>query len=378
MIRKLIKIIILTLLLLVLFPVTAYAETEEQLTELGETINDQLRENTDGEVSEIIDEYGLNVGSEETVSGIGLGSVLGKLLDSFTDKLRSPLRMLAKLIAAAMLCSLVSSLTGYNSELGEIYRILGTLAAILAVYDTISECTALIVSTMEGLSQFMLTYIPIYATITVSMGNAVSGSSFYASDLFLCEVIAFLTKTALVPLMSLLTAISVVGAVNPDIKLGNAAIAVKKLIQWGLGIMMTIFTGLMTVQNAVGASSSSLRAKTVRFAASSFIPIIGGAVSESYSALKGSLGVIRTGTGAVGIFVIAVLVLRPLIAVLAVRAALAAGGLFCDILGAEGISALLRELGAVLAIGTSILIGFSMMFIISTSIVMNTALGNGV
>ena len=58
MIRKLIKIIILMLLLLVLFSVTAYAETEEQLSELGETINDQLRENTDGEVSEIIDEYG--------------------------------------------------------------------------------------------------------------------------------------------------------------------------------------------------------------------------------------------------------------------------------------------------------------------------------
>ena len=376
--KRTVIILILSLLMGFTCSFTAFAEDESSsdLGELGESINERIRSDTDSDVNGIISEYGLSADGDRA-SALSFSDVLGKLISRFLGELKAPLKLLGKLIAAAMLCSLAQSLVGQGSELTEIYRMIGSLAAILALSDSLTGCVGLIVSSMENISSFMLAYIPIYASIVASMGNFVSGSSYYASDLFLCECIAFLTQKALMPLMSVLIALSAVGAINPDIKLGGSAAAVKRVIQWLLGILMVVFSGLLTVRNTIGASVDSLKARTVRFAASSFIPIIGGAVSESYSTLRGGLGVIRSGTGTLGIIVIAVLVLRPLLSILAYRAIIAAGAFFCELLGQENMARMLREFGTILSIGTSIMICFSMMFIISTSIIMMTAMNYG-
>ena len=179
------------------------------------------------------------------------------------------------------------------------------------------------------------------------------------------------------PLVSVLTAMSVTGAINPDMRLGRVSFTVKKAVQWILGILTTLFTGLLTIQSTVGASADSLRSKAVRLTASSFIPFVGGAVSESYSAIKGSIGVIKTGTGAVGVIIIAIIVIPPIIAVIADRAAISLGKLFCEMLGLDRTAALLDELGTVLAIAMSVLIYFSIMFVISTCMILMTTLNIG-
>ncbi|MBR6045808.1 MAG: stage III sporulation protein AE [Ruminococcus sp.] len=377
--RFLPALIFAVLVMMLLAPCAcADSETQDKFTEITDGINSRLRSETDPDVSEIIDSYGLDVGNKKGTESLSFADVIKKLIDRFLGSLKSPLGMLGKLIAAALLCALTRSMLKEGAELGGIYSVICALAAVMAVCETFSETVSLIITAFNSLQSFMLAYIPIYAGISATLGNVGGAGSFYTSDLFLCEVIAFISRSVLLPLMSMLTAVSIVGTVNTELRLTNAASAVKRVIQWILGFMMLIFSGLMTVQTAIGASADSLRARTVRFAASSFIPIIGGAVSETYSTIKGSLGFIRTSAGTVGVVIIAVLVLRPLIMIVAVRAVLALGAMICDILGQEQMTRLLRSLNEVLAIGMSVLICFSVMFIISTCIVMIAALNTGV
>ena len=79
---------------------------------------------------------------------------------------------------------------------------------------------------------------------------------------------------------------TLVSAINPSLDLGSLAESVKKLVIWVLGIVMTLFTGLLSIQSFAGAAADNLSARAVKFAASSFIPVIGGSVSEAYSAVK--------------------------------------------------------------------------------------------
>ncbi len=374
-------IVLSAVLLMILSGPVVYAEQDDpdkKRQEIAENIISELRSTTDESVNDVISEYSLAVDSEDNLSKLSLSSIISKLIKSFTDNLREPLKMLGKLMAAAILCTMAQSLLTADNELSEIYRVIGMLGAVLAVYDCLDSCIELVTKSLDSLSAFMLSYIPIFSGVAASLGNYTAGSGYYASDLFLCECLAFVTGKLLIPLLSVLTAVSVVGAVNPDIKLGKTAGAVKKVIQWILGIIMVIFSGTMTLKAAVGSASDTLKARTVRFAASSFIPYIGGAVSESYSTLRSSLSVIKAGTGSVGMIIMAVLILRPLIIILAVRAVLALSGLFCDILGRQDMSGFLSSCNNILAIGMSIMICFSMMFIISTAIVMMTSMNIGV
>ena len=137
---------------------------------------------------------------------------------------------------------------------------------------------------------------------------------------------------------------------------------------------MTIFTGLLTIQSITGAATDSLASRTAKFAASSFIPIVGGAVSEAYSTVYGSLGVIRSGAGTIGIIIICIIVLRPIVTILAVKFVVTLGKIVCELFGQHESSEFLGGTNAVLSIGLGIVICFSMIFIVATAVVMLTAM----
>ena len=183
------------------------------------------------------------------------------------------------------------------------------------------------------------------------------------------------TKFMMILLMALMVvlAVTLVSAINPSLDLGSLAESVKKLVIWLLGIVMTLFTGLLSIQSFAGAAADNLSARAVKFAASSFIPVIGGSVSEAYSAVKGSIGVIRTSVGVIGVIIMSVIVAKPLLTLLAVKLAVWIGAIINDIFGISNSGGLLKSINSVLSIGVSILAAYSIMFVISTSVVIKAA-----
>jgi len=365
-------------LIAVFLSVTASAENNEETVEgIGNRISAELEEAVDEDTAKVIGDFEIDVSSSENISGLSIRKLISSMISRFLSDLRRPAAMLGKLIAAILLCSLAQGMSDPTAEMTDLYKTISVLTGVLAIYDCVSESVNTVISALDRLSEFMISYIPIYASVTAATGNYSSAAGFYGSNLFLCECTAFLAKKALLPLLSVLTAFSIVASLNKDIKLGMAVSSVRTAIRWALGIMMTVFGGLLTIQSAIGSATDSVKTRTVRFAATSFIPIIGSAVSESYSALKGSLHIIKTGTGAIGVILIAATVLYPIIAIIAVRAVLGVGKFISDVFAQEDMATMLKSLNDILAIGMSILICISMMFIISTAIIMMTVVNSG-
>ena len=103
------------------------------------------------------------------------------------------------------------------------------------------------------------------------------------------------------------------------------------------------------------------------------MPIIGGSVSEAYSAVYSGICVIRSAVGTIGIAAAGFMLLRPIVSLLLVKAALSAAAFVSDMLGLAEPSELLKSTGYAMSAAISTVICFSMMFIISTSVVMLTA-----
>lgn len=378
-----IKTLRIIFLIVIIFPMLAFTaesssdNTEDILERINENVSSGLENAADDDTKQAVGELDLDVSKPESFSEISLPKILRGILKRFLYELGKPAAMLGKLIAVILLCSLAQNVSVDDGDVTALYKTVSILVGVLAIYDCINESINVIVSALERLTSFMLAYIPIYASVTAATGNYSAAASFYGSNLFLCECTAAIARKALLPLLSVLTAISVAAAVNKDIKLGNAASAVRTVIRWCLGITMTLFCGLLTIQTTVGSAADTVRTRTVRFAASSFIPIIGTAVSESYSTIKGSLHVIKSGSGAIGIVLIAATVLYPIIAILAVRAVLAAGKFISDVFCQQDMSDMLGNMNDILSIGMSILVCISVMFIISTAIIMLAVVNSG-
>lgn len=54
--------------------------------------------------------------------------------------------------------------------------------------------------------------------------------------------------------------------------------------------MMTVFTGLLSIQSIVGTSADTLGVKAAKFVVSNFVPIVGSAVADAYTTMRSGLG----------------------------------------------------------------------------------------
>ena len=89
-------------------------------------------------------------------------------------------------------------------------------------------------------------------------GSAAAGAGYYGVMLIICESAGILADTILVPFLSAVLAVTLVSAINPSLDLGSLAESVKKLVIWLLGIVMTLFTGLLSIQSFAGAAADNL------------------------------------------------------------------------------------------------------------------------
>ena len=172
-------------------------------------------------------------------------------------------------------------------------------------------------------------------------------------------------------------ALCIVGAINGSSNISGLSMSVRNFTKWVLTALMTVFTAVISIKGITGAAADSVASRTIRFAASSFIPIIGSSVSEAYSSVKGSLGVIRTSVGSIGIIVLFIIILRPLLSVIAVKFVIFLAKCVNEIFGQPRTAELLKSINSVLSIAMSILIAYAIFFTVATSILMLTAFNAG-
>lgn len=378
---KIISVCMLIFCFVFFMPINAAAEgnemdvsQSEQMQQFGDEISDGVKSAADDDVNEILEQYDISTDNPQGVNNISIGSVLEKIVSMFAEAVKSPLIMLGKIIAITLLCTIAQSMAPEGSSLISALKTISVLSAVAVIYGTVSSNIQTVESSLERISEFMMSYVPIFSSVTAVGGSITSSGSYYAMTLMACEVIGVISNKVIMPFLSIVMAISIVSSVNPNLRFGGAAESIKKACQWILRGVTTLFVGLLSIQGLTGTATDSLVTRTAKFAASSFIPIIGGAVSEAYSTLYSSLGIIRTGVGSIGIIAVVVMVLPPIVSIIAAKFAISMANIISDIFDQRECSDLLKSTNAVLSICLSVVFCFSLIFIISTAVLMLMAM----
>ena len=88
---------------------------------------------------------------------------------------------------------------------------------------------------------------------------------------------------------------------------------VKKIYVFFMSFVGTVFSGIVTIKGVLSDGADTLTAKGVRFVVGRSLPVVGGTVSETYSALVSSLSLIKNTVGIFGIITVIVTVLPTLV-----------------------------------------------------------------
>ncbi len=367
--KKLFAVIFAVIFLIVYAPLVCGQESLAD--ELG-IDTAPLSENLTPEARDFIEEKNLTVENTDEMTKITPYEVLTYIWDTFKSKLGKPLRVFAELLSVILISAVISSTedTLSNKSVTRIFGVISVLISVGIISTSVSDCIETATASLDSGGTFMIGYVPVFAGITASSGGVTSATAYSVLIILIAELTVQLASNIVVPSLSVCMAMGVVEAINPEFRLSAVTEGIKKAITFAMGFIMTVFIGLLSLQSIVGASADTLGVKAAKYVVSNFVPVVGGAVADTYTTVKHSLGLLRGGAGFIGIAAVFVTLVPPLLEILAMRLAFSLADIVSDIFGTGQLKILIKNTNWILAIIFSIMVCFSVMLIISTAILM--------
>lgn len=135
-------------------------------------------------------------------------------------------------------------------------------------------------------------------------------------------------------------------------------------------LCMSVFVSVLTFQSVITTRADGAGGRALKFAVSSFVPVVGGALGESLASVRGGLKLLKSGSGVFMIFGIAFMFLPVLIRCLLWICSLNISASIGDILGTDSVCKLLRSVSKVVSTITAVLLCVMTVFILSTVLIL--------
>ena len=370
------KICVFISVLTILIALSSVSTNAQDISELENSVN-KLMDSLSDEVKKDMKSIGVDSPDIMSLSDVSFDSVISLIVDKLSQNSKAPLSASAVVIAVLILNALFDSYTDSlrQSSTKEVLSVVSTLCItttlVLPVIDLIDDC----IVTVTDASNFMLLYIPIMVAILTFSGHAVSGASYYSLMVLACQGVSQLSTKFISPLLNIYLGFCVSSSISDRVNLKSLCNMLSKVIKWLIAFTMTVFSALMTIRGMITTAYDSVTARAVRFTMSSFIPIVGAALSESYKTIQGSINLLRTGAGVFVILAILVVFLPSILRCLIWMFSLSLCKTIGEIIGVSSPISMLSSVSSVVSTVFAITVCIMSVFVISTALLIT--LGGG-
>ena len=330
----------------------------------AQELYDLLGENAD----RVIEELEIDMQDPDWVNRLDPESVFSVIAGFFKEGLKRPLICGGGMLAVILLMAAANtfeSFKAYSDVAGYVFVLITAAGVLMPLFSLIQSCS----EAVKGISTLMLGFVPIYAGILTVGGQGITASGMSFLLLAAAGAVSNFSSLVIVPLMSCYLGVGLAGSVMPTGGTNRLGESIKKAAMWLLSLATTIFLGLLSVQTAVNRASDNLGVKTLKFMIGSFVPVAGGALSDSFTTLLGSVRLLKTSVAMFAVVGIAVTVLPIVIELLIWRITIyfleSASELFCVGLRTD----VLRSADCVLAVLIGVLLFTATLFIISLAVI---------
>ena len=370
------KFIFIIITIFTFFPITyvrAESLTQQMINEEQETfgINDFAQE-TEKYTNEFFNDMNISEIINSAITGkINNNKILNKILKIFGKEIVSSLKTIIAVLIVVLIHSIIK-VVAENLETSNISKIIYYVQYILIVTIIMSNFTdliSLITNTIQNLVGFMNTLVPLLITLMIYTGNIATSSLLEPIILFIIGFISNIIVSLILPGVSIITALIIVSKLSDKIQINKLAKFLKSSIVWFLGIVLTIFVGVISIEGTLASSVDGITAKTAKAAVSSLIPVVGKILGDSVDSVLGCSLVLKNALGVVGVIVIIGICAVPIIKLSILTIIYNISSAIIEPLADEKIVKLLEEFSDIFKILLGILCSVSVLLIVGTTLV---------
>ncbi|MDP4085601.1 MAG: stage III sporulation protein AE [Bacillota bacterium] len=170
--------------------------------------------------------------------------------------------------------------------------------------------------TIGTMISFVLALIPLLLALIAASGGVISAAFFHPVILFLMNTSGLLIQYVILPLLFLAALLSIVSTMSENYKVTQLA---QLLRNWSIGLMglfLTVFLGVISVQGASTAVTDGVTIRTAKFITGNFIPVIGKVFTDATDTVIGASTILKNTVGMAGVAILLIIVAFPAIKIL--------------------------------------------------------------
>ena len=342
---------------------------EEQMENFG--ISDFIEE-TENYSSDFFEDMSIADMLESAISGeIDNSTIFKKILNLLGSEVTSTLTTLVGVLAIVLIHSILKSLTDNleGSNISQIIYYVQYILIVTLIMANFSDIISSITDTIQNLVGFMNTLVPLLITLMMFTGSVTTSSLLEPIILFLIEFIGNIIVSLIVPTVSVITALIIISKISDKVQIGKLANFMKSSIVWILGIILTVFVGVVSLEGTLTSSVDGITAKTAKAAVSSLIPVVGKILGDSVDTILGCGVILKNAIGIIGVIIVIGICIIPIIKLATLSVMYSISSAIIEPIADEKIVKLLGEMGGVFKILLAILCSVSMLLIIGVTLV---------
>ncbi len=362
------KKLVFIVLFMFVFTVSVTAEAPSYLQQYEKSGAGEIWELLDKDTANIVQDLGIDPSDAGWVNQLSPQNVFSNIWSFVKGGAKGPLKVGFTMLAILLIMAAASTFEAlklYEDAISYVFALAAASVLIYPLASFILTCG----STIKGITTLMTGFVPIYAGIITASGKGLTASGMSFLLLSASSAVSSVASFIVLPMMNCYLGVGLAGSVMPLGGLGKLNDGIKKVAVWTLSLTLTVFLGILSIQSGINRAADGLGVKTARFMIGSFVPVAGGALSESLTALLGSLSLLKTSVGMFGAVAVAAIVLPTLMELLLWRASVFILGIAADVLGVGNRTEILRAVDCVLSVMVGILLFTGALFIISLAIV---------
>lgn len=241
--------------------------------------------------------------------------ILNNIMSMLFKEVVANFALLGKLVILAVICAVLQNLV-CSFEKGTTGQLAYSVAYLVLITIAIGSFSLAVNAgreVVDAMVTFMQALLPVLLTLLVAVGGFASAAIFSPVILTTLGIFGTMIKNIILPLFFFVAILGVVSNLTDRFKVTSLADLLKTVAMGLMGVFTTVFLGVLAIQGVAGAVSDSVTFRTARFTVKTFVPMVGGMLSDALDAVISSSLLIKNALGIAGIGVIGAIMIVPLL-----------------------------------------------------------------
>ncbi|MEK5505148.1 stage III sporulation protein AE [Paenibacillus sp. FSL P4-0113] len=250
--------------------------------------------------------------------GFSIKGVLSAIADFFIHEIRVNAKLLVTIVMLSIMSMVLETLQSAfeSKQVSKVaYAIVYMVIIILAI-NSFSVAIGYAKEAIDSMIHFMMAMLPLLFTMLASMGNVVTVSVTHPLIVFMINTVGTVIHTLVFPLLFFSAVLYLVNSLTGKYKLTQLADLLRNAGVAVLGVLLTIFLGVISVQGLTSSVTDGLTIRTAKYITGSFVPVVGKALADATDTVISASLLVKNAIGLVGVIIILFLCAFPALKIL--------------------------------------------------------------